>query len=177
MVQKRSKKILLVSLFYTVGIMVWMWDLRKLLVIPEKNINALFSLEMSWGQSRVEEVVNVWREQNLLPVANKMNIVDFLFILGYISFLYFSIIFLSKSRIILFEKFIKPLQIFCLIIALFDITEGIANIFWLQNQVDKISPIVVSILAAIKFIMVIPVLAIVLIGLLSTMFIKSSRFP
>lgn len=176
MLQKHSKKLLLFSLLYTVVIMMWMWDLRKTLVIPERNINALFSLEMSWGQSRVEEVVTVWREQNLIPVANKMNIVDFLFILGYVSFLYFSIIFLSKSRTFLFKKFIQTLQIICLIITLFDTTEGIANIFWLQNQIDKVSPIVVSILATIKFILVIPVLVIVLMGLLRTLFIKSNSF-
>lgn len=156
-----QKLLLLLSFLYTLTIMWWMSGLRKLLVIPGKKINALLSLELNWGEDRVRDVVTTWKEKDLLATAQQMNNIDFLFIVGYVGFLVMGIIVLKNLKVPLFVRHFRLLIFISVLLAVLDLAEGVASIFWLQEKIDPVSPILISFLASIKFLLVVPMLLLV----------------
>jgi hypothetical protein len=168
------KLLLLLSFLYTLAIMWRMSGLRKLLVIPEKKINALLSLELNWGKDRVQEVVTTWKTMDLLPTAEKMNNVDFLFIIGYIGFLLLGVIVLKNYKAPFFVRHFRLLISICLLLAVIDLAEGIASIFWLKEEIDGISPMLISLLATIKFLLVVPLLLLVIVNLVKRLVFQKS---
>jgi hypothetical protein len=170
-----QKLSLLLSFLYTLAIMWWMSGLRKLLVIPEKKINALLSLELNWGRERVQEVVTTWKTMGLVPTAEKMNYVDFLFIVGYIGFLLLGVIVLKNLKAPLFVRNFRLMISICLLLAVIDFAEGIASIFWLKEEIDGISPMVISVLATIKFLLVVPMLLLVIGSLVKWMVFRRRK--
>ncbi len=168
-----QKLLLLISFLYTLAIMWWMSGLRKLLVIQEKKINALLSLELNWGEDRVREVVSTWKAKDLVPTAVQMNNVDFLFILGYVGFLLMGIVILKNLKAPLFVRHFRLLIFIGVLLAVLDVAEGVASIFWLNEEIDPISPILISFLATIKFLLVVPMLLLVIGNLLNWMVFKN----
>lgn len=162
---------LILSFLILVVSIVWMGMLRHHLVIPAKT-NALYSLEITWTKSRVIEVVGYWQDR--LDKANALNRADFLLIAGFCSFFSFSILWLAKSFPGFIGRIKKVLVSLVIVAAILDVLEGISIHYWLQGNMEVFSPLLITITAIIKFLIVIPI-ALIIVGSYLALFFKARK--
>jgi len=160
---------IIVSIIIFFGVVAWMSTMRYELVIPGKT-NALYSLESAWSKQRVTEVISYWEAAGKKETAWKLNSIDFLLVLGYCPFLFFSIRFLARLFPSFYENKLKVLSILIILAGIFDILEGVASYFWLNGTVDTISPFIIGITAFTKFLIIIPMTILVLAGFVTALF-------
>ena len=146
-----------------------MSTMRHELVIPGKT-NALYSLESAWSKQRVNEVISYWEVAGKKETAWKLNSIDFLLVLGYCPFLFFSIRFLYRLFPSFYGNKIKILSMLIILAGIFDILEGLASYIWLNGTVDTISPFIIGITAHAKFLIIVPITLLVFGGFLTALF-------
>lgn len=140
--------ILVISFFLTIVSVSWMAMARQPLVIPGKT-RALFSLETAFSRERVQEVKLAWSHQ--LAYAQKVNNIDFFFLVSYSLFFLFSVLWLYPL-VNLVQFSARTLLSLVAIAFVFDVFEGIASHYWLMGIIDRITPPMVTITAIIKFV-------------------------
>jgi len=160
---------IIVSIIIFFGVVAWMSTMRHELVIPGKT-NALYSLESAWSQQRVTEVINYWVEAGKKATAWKLNSIDFLLVLGYCPFLFFSIRFLARLFPSFYQNKLNVLTVLIILAGIFDIMEGIATYIWLNGTIDTISPFIIGITAFTKFLIIVPMTLLVFGGFLAALF-------
>lgn len=143
---------------------IWMGAWRSRLVIPGKT-NALYSLEITWSKQRVQEVLGYWQDR--IADAKALNNVDFLLILGFGSFFYSSFLLLAIRFPTFYGQFIRVFLRLTLLAVLLDVLEGVAIHYWLRGHLDSVSPVLVSISAILKFLIVIPLALLIVLGYLA----------
>ena len=146
-----------------------MSTMRHELVIPGKT-NALYSLETSWTKQRVVEVISYWEDAGKKSVAWELNTIDFLLVLGYCPFFFFSVRRLAQLFPNLFGSAIKFLLGMSILPGILDIIEGAFIYVWLSGSVDAISPVVVGVVSFTKFLIALPMLLLVIGGFLAALF-------
>ena len=129
-----------------------MSTIRHHLVFPEKQVNALYSLEMAGSKDRVAYVITTWEQAGKKEVAWKLNMIDFLLIAGYSFFYFFSIRKLATVFPNRFGRWVRPLSVLAVLPGILDVIEGIASYAWLSGTIDSISPRLIFVFAITKFI-------------------------
>ena len=148
-----------------------MSTMRHELVIPGKT-NALYSLESAWSKQRVNEVISYWEAAGKKETAWKLNSIDFLLVLGYCPFLFYSIRFLARLFPSFYGNKLNVLSVLIITAGIFDILEGLATYIWLDGTVDTISPFIIGITAFTKFLIIVPMTLLVFGGFLTALFQK-----
>jgi len=146
-----------------------MATMRYELVISGKT-NALYSLETSWTQQRVLEVISYWEDAGKKSVAWELNTIDFLLVLGYCPFFFFSIRRLAQLFPHFFGSSVKLLSTLAILVGILDIIEGAFIYVWLSGSVDTISPGIVGVVSFTKFLIALPMLLLVIGGFLAALF-------
>ena len=155
--------LIILSLFIFLGAVAWMSTIRHHLVFPEKQVNALYSLEMAGSKDRVAYVITTWEQAGKKEVAWKLNMIDFLLIAGYSFFYFFSIRKLATVFPNRFGRWVRPLSVLAVLPGTLDVIEGIASNVWLSGSIDSYSPQIIFVFAFIKFLIAIP-MAIFILG-------------
>ncbi len=162
---------IIISIIIFFGVVAWMSTMRYELVIPGKT-NALYSLESAWSKQRVTEVISFWEVAGKKETAWKLNSIDFLLVLGYCPFLFFSIRQLARLFPSFYGNKVKVLSLLIILAGIFDLLEGLATYIWLNGTVDTISPRIIGITAFTKFLIIVPMTLLVFGGFLTALFQK-----
>ncbi|MFM9911049.1 MAG: hypothetical protein ACKVOW_17040 [Chitinophagaceae bacterium] len=155
-----------ISFLLFMSAVVWMSTIRHELVIPDKKINALYSLEIAGNKEQVVYIINTWSEAGKKEFAWKINYIEFLLIPGYTAFLFFGVRLLAIKWPNPFKKVLKFLIVMAILPGILDIIEGAGIFLWLSGTVDSITPVIVEIVSFLKFLVVIPMALLVIGGFL-----------